>query len=256
VKFQFVVVILFVVCLSVSDTRAGSITPIEASAMIQGTATDLDIDMLTEFAGLQPAILHSDSIIDLSASTWTETLGSVYGVTPLSVNYSGDFSAFPGGAITWTSAGTFGADAWTGSGSATITEDSATAFHVDISTTLSVGANSGTNSLTIFGSISPTELAYTDNTTGTTTVNGIQKRPRRPSLIHFRGDPISIWYTDNRATGVIEDVSRLSEEDIGTRTSRMHNDYYFTPEPSSLLLWVGLGCFAARGACRRKMTNR
>jgi hypothetical protein len=84
----------------------------------------------------------------LSSTGWTSTqqggptLFGTYSGQPLSVTYVGNTAAYPAGAITWTSTGTYGTDAWSGTGSATVTSLSSTTFTIQFVYSMTAGNNS------------------------------------------------------------------------------------------------------------------
>src|ERR1700685_1846986 len=93
----------------------------DASAIVQSTVTDTDTVFLSGLFGFQ-----SGQTINFSSSSnsaaWSGSLSGTYLGTGLSVSYLGNLSGYPSGALTWTGTGTYGANAWTGSGSMTIAE--------------------------------------------------------------------------------------------------------------------------------------
>jgi hypothetical protein len=157
----------FVVILSmlaaVGNARAEFINAAIAGLVLNNTTPDTDFDLLIQFVGLSPENLMFASTI--TTTGYSTTLSGTYSGRGVDVTYTGDLSAFPSGPITWTSAGTYGSDTWTGSGSATFSFPTTTAFP------LAIGPNIGQTSLIIDGAIDMS-ITYT-STTGTTTVDGV-----------------------------------------------------------------------------------
>ena len=86
---------------------------------------------------------------------WSGTLSGTYLGTPLSLGYSGNLTGYPGGPITWSTAGTYGADGWTGGGSASITDLTTTTFQLAFSDSVTLGSLTTALNYTIPGSILP-----------------------------------------------------------------------------------------------------
>jgi hypothetical protein len=122
-----------------------------ASDLIQSTAVDVDFMMLTQFVGYQPGQTLS---YNSSATTngWAGTLSGDYAGTALSLSYIGNLSAYPPD-VTWSNTGTYGAAAWSDTGSATITYPTATTFQVALTESLMEGSNTASLSYTIPGTV-------------------------------------------------------------------------------------------------------
>jgi hypothetical protein len=144
---------ILVVSVAGTPARASLINAMDASAMIQSTSTDLDFGFLTEFFGFHGGEIVNYNSTSIVSATWAGTLAGTYLGTGLSVAYTGDVSAYPSGPITWTDAGTYGAQGWSGSGSATITDVSATIFQVAVVDTLTIGSHVASVSGVIPGTV-------------------------------------------------------------------------------------------------------
>lgn len=138
-----------------------------AGFVMNNTFPDTDFDLLTQFVGTFGTPINYSSAI--TTTGFTTTLFGVYAGQSLNVTYTGSLAAFPG--VTWTSSGTYGANTWTGSGSATFSFPTGTTFQINYLSTLSIGSNTGQDSLVITGT-DGTSITDT-GTSGTVTVNGV-----------------------------------------------------------------------------------
>jgi hypothetical protein len=161
------VILSSLVAIQPLNIEAATLTSQDAAVIAQSTFMDSDLFLLGDFVGFQAgqSFTYDGSG---SATGWTATLTGAYVGTPLSVTYSGDSSAFPGGAITWSSVGSFGAKGWSSSGSALVTSTDTT-FQVRFADTLTVGAQGGAIAATIDGVIDPDSTLRYTLTTGTLT---------------------------------------------------------------------------------------
>ncbi len=162
-----------------NQARAGGLLSVsDASEMIQSTATDNDVALLTSLFGYQPQTFSYSSV---SAPTaWAGALSGTYLGSGLNVAYLGDLSSYLStGAVTWTSAGTYGAQSWSGSGSATIADTSATTFNVTLTESLAIGTSTASMNYVIPGTVlaNGTEMFGSQQNqeagTGTVTLNGV-----------------------------------------------------------------------------------
>lgn len=138
----------------VPAVKAGLLSTLEASDIIQSTVADTDVFLLGGFfgfAGGQTEIYNSTP----AASSWSSSLTGAYKGTGLSVSYTGDLSGYPSGPVTWSATGSYGALAWTGSGSASITDTSASTFQVTFADSVAVGSHTASISATIPGTVLP-----------------------------------------------------------------------------------------------------
>lgn len=135
-----------------APARAALLTAPQASEMIQSTATDTDFEFLNDFVGWQLG-QTVDYTSSTSVSAWTGTLSGSYLGVPLSVDYTGNLSAYPPGPVTWTSTGSYGAASWNSSGSATITDATPTTFDLAFIDSLTVGSNTASLDYTIPGTV-------------------------------------------------------------------------------------------------------
>jgi len=168
-KLMLPILISFLLFIGGPTVYAAPLSPLEASLVLQGTIPDDDFFLLTRFFGFQVGeTLNYQSTSDLSG--WSATLSGTYLGASLNVSYSGDISAFPAGAITWTSSGSYGSAAWSGSGSALIT-DTLMGFQVDFNSLLTVGSNSGLENVLIDATEDVSGTRFV-GTSGTASVNG------------------------------------------------------------------------------------
>jgi hypothetical protein len=140
---------------------------VDAAVIAQSTFMDSDLFLLGDFVGFRAgqAFTYDGSG---SATGWTATVTGAYLSTPLSATYSGNSAAFPGGPVTWSSVGSFGAQAWSSSGSAMVTSTD-NSFQVQFADMLTVGAQRGTIAATINGVIDPDSTQRYTSTSGTLT---------------------------------------------------------------------------------------
>ena len=215
-----------------SAAMAKELATLEASAVSQGTIADSDFFLLTEFFGFTLAeTLDYQSTAD--ASGWTGTLSGTYLGTSVDVSYSGDLSAYPGGAITCTSSGSFGPHAWNGNGTFSITDTGGAGFQVDFQSSLDVGANSGGFDLLIEGTADPSEIRFVDSS-GT----GIP-RSMKPS---FKWDIASrTIITDVELEGIGEII--INEWVVGAGNATIAGPITTVPAPATLPL-LALGGLA------------
>jgi hypothetical protein len=163
------------------EARAGDINgPAIAGLLLSNTSPELDFYALTLLAGSSMTDVLNTSSTDTTTG-FTATLAGTYLGQALSATYTGNSTAFPGGAITWTSTGSYGVQAWTSRGNATFTFPSASTFQVAYSSSLAIGSNTVLTNLTISGADDGTSLFYTDST-GTMTVNTVPIPPPGPSV--------------------------------------------------------------------------
>jgi hypothetical protein len=140
-----------------------------AGLVLNHTIPDIDLYGLGELVGFSPGDYScpgSDTTMGFS-----QTLGGLYAGQVLNVAYTGNSTAFPGGAITWTSSGLWGAVPWSSSGSASFTFPTSTTFQIGYNSSLDIGPNAIVTDITISGADDATAIDYL-STTGTQTING------------------------------------------------------------------------------------
>ena len=202
-NFSGILAALLALVASMQHASAGDINgPAMAGLVLNNTIPDGDLYALSLFAGRSGNVL-STSATDTTAG-FTETLSGNYAGQALSVAYTGNTTAFPAGAVTWSSTGTYGAQAWAGSGSATFTFPTASTFQVAYTESLTIGANSVAINATLYGADNGTRLYYT-GVSGTLTVNA---NPPIPAPMYTEGVllvPIigSIGYDDYEVDGQV-----------------------------------------------------
>jgi len=224
-----------------------------AGLVLNNTIPDVDFNTVIMFNGLSTTDVLTTASTDTTTG-FTQTLMGTYAGKALSVTYTGDSSAFPGGPITWTSTGSYGADTWTGSGSAQFTFPTSSTFQVAYSSSLTIGSNTVLTNTTISGSDDGTFLSYS-GTTGTQTVNGAEMPvpyfdtllvPKNPKKGDKDFDDIDL------NNGKVRIVSDTTIEDVkpGPPTPPTmiadSGTLRAVPEPSSLAL-AGLGLLGLIG---------
>jgi hypothetical protein len=159
------VILSSLVAIQPLNIDAAPLTSVDAAVIAQSTFMDSDLFLLGDFVGFRAgqSFTYDGSG---SATGWTATLTGAYLSTPLSVTYSGNSAAFPGGPITWSSVGSFGAQSWSSSGSALVTSTDHS-FQVRYADMLTVGAQQGTIAATIDGVIDPDSTQRYTLTAGT-----------------------------------------------------------------------------------------
>jgi hypothetical protein len=221
-----------------NEVRAGLLSALDASVLIQSTASDTDAMFLSQFAGFQ-----SGQTLNYNSSSTNTAWSGTLSDTSLNVNYSGDLSGYPSGAVTWSSSGTYRTENWSGSGNATIAETSSTTFQVSLVSSLALGGSTASINYVIPGTVSSDGTIMYDGEAGTGTVilngtsfpNHIQFSYKNPPEL----DPFQI-YSD--IVGDIPTFPSLTNRYTGTFP--IGGDIFLAgtitsvPEPSS---WVLLG---------------
>jgi hypothetical protein len=161
------VILSSLVAIQPLNIEAAPLTSSDAAVIAQSTFMDSDLFLLGDFVGFRAGQFFTYDGSG-SASGWTATVTGAYLGTPLSATYSGDSTAFPGGPVTWSSVGSFGAQAWSSSGSALVTSTN-DSFQVRFADMLTVGAQRGGIAATIDGVIDPDSTQRYTLTAGTLT---------------------------------------------------------------------------------------
>ena len=263
-KFRILPWILAVVLVTGASTpgaRAGDINgPAMAGLVLNNTIPDGDFYALTLLAGSSPMDVLNTNSTDTSTG-FTQTLAGTYAGQALNVTYTGNSTAFPAGAITWTSTGSYGAQAWTSSGDATFTFPTSSTFQIAYSSSLTLGPNTVLENSTISGADNGTSLDYT-GTTGTLTVNNIPIPTGQFTQVTFLDLGVgSIILDDYEVNGEliicsISEVTNVSPDPpsppgiIGS-TGRIQE----SPEPSSLFL-AGVGFLSLIVGCAARRPRK
>ena len=241
---------LFLATLSSAGARGDLITPTEANIIVQSTLADGDFALLNAFYGLglgQSVAYHST--IDFGASSWSGTLTGTFQGLAVDVAYTGSFAAYPGGPFTWNSSGTYGINAWTGSGSVAFA-NAPGGLNVTYHTALGVGSNSGTIDITTLALVSSDSIDLLDsNSSGQAVVNGVHI-PGLKSLHLVRKFPPK-WVSDIK----IDDVTLNNDGSFLGDTDDITQEVTAVPEPSSLTL-MGIAGTIGLGAFRRQRKAR
>ena len=101
----------------------------EAEFALTNTIPDNDLYAITQYKGVSLADVLNTTSTD-TPTGFAETLTGSYLGKAVSITYTGDATAYPGGAITWNTTGTFGTNAVSGSGSAQFAFPTASTFTV------------------------------------------------------------------------------------------------------------------------------
>lgn len=249
--FNIMLVFLFI---GMKPVYAVSLSPSEASLVVQGTIPDIDFFILAESFGFQ-AGETVNYWSDFNPSGWSASLLGAYKGTNLNVTYSGDISAFPLGPITWTTSGFYGADTWNGSGSALIL-DTPTGFQVDFNSSLTIGGKLGFADLLLVGAIDPDEITYIEDTSsGEVVIEASPKRrfPIRPSLRIRRWWP-PVIENDIKIFGW-EIIKSRFDIDPPPDIRCINGPITTVPEPSTLLL-LGPGLAVVIGFGRKRLFKK
>jgi hypothetical protein len=230
------------------QANAGLLDNYNASVLVQTTATDADALLLGQIYGFQPKqTLNYLSTGD--STSWSGSLSGTYAGTALSLSYSGDLSNYPAGAITWASTGNYGADAWSGTGSATITDLTATTFQVTLAYAMTAGGNSASIDYVIPGTVGADgSIMYgspgnDDAGTGTLTVNGVPflNLVEWSYIYPKKGKPIR---DDIKILGRWFSFSSHEDDPLGGRSGGLIGTISTVPEPDTGML-AGLALLSA-----------
>jgi hypothetical protein len=264
-KFRIFPGTLAVILATIADTPdalAGDINgPAMAGLVLNNTIPDGDLYGLGLFAGRSMDVLNTNATD--TTTGFTETLSGTYAGQALSVTYTGNSLAFPGGAVTWTSSGSYGVQGWTGNGSATFTFPTTSTFQVAYSSIVTIGSNTVQYNSVISGADNGTWLYYT-GTTGTLTLNSMPIP--EPEFTEY------ILKAPSGGKLVIDDIDDDGEIIIWSQyeiksvypsppsppiTIVAAGTIQFVPEPSSMVL-AGFGVLSliVGYACRRPGKTR
>lgn len=121
-------------------TATSAQNTLEDIQSLNGVIPDGDVDLLIQMTeALDPTPL--DYSFQANFPGWLASLAGTYDGRPLNVTYSGSTAAWP--IVTWTTKGTYGADTWSGDGSARIVSCPGGFDISDFSSSLPMGALSG-----------------------------------------------------------------------------------------------------------------
>jgi hypothetical protein len=188
---------------TIHPARANLLTVSDASDLVQSTASDVDVFLLGAMTGFQFGSVNYTSTG--STTGWTGLTSGTYGPSSVSLSYTGNLTAYPN-VVTWSSTGAVGANSWAGTGTATITDVTATTFNVAFSDSVTLGGNSASIDYNIPGTV----LANGDQTfgtaangeagTGTLFVNG--------TAVAANILPTLLWYKPNRwVPAILSDIN-------------------------------------------------
>ncbi len=233
--------------------QAAPLTSVDAAVIAQSTFMDSDLVLLGDFVGFQPgqSFTYDGSG---NAPGWTATVTGSYLGAPLAVTYSGSSAGFPGRPITWSSTGSFGAQAWSSSGSTLITS-TATSFQVQFADMLTIGAQQSAIAATINGIIDPDSTQRYTTTAGTLITPTFSGTLPDNTYSYRRGRRLdSIQEIETNflfgGRGVWDDVSVLRFVENPPGEYLLRNVIVSTPEPSTVLLFgsalMGLACVQMR----------
>jgi hypothetical protein len=260
-KLRSTIVVSAVATVAVAMSPSAGATllsTLDASAIIQSTGTDTDIGFLTAFIGFQPGQTLNYSSTS-TTTAWSGNLSGAYLGTSLSVAYTGNLSAYPSGAVTWTSMGAYGTESWNGSGDAIVVDTSPTTFQVTFADSLAVGSDTASLNYVIPGTIlSDGTIMYGDPTneevgTGTGTLNGMALRGAcysyKDAAMKILSDFAFVF--DKTCQEFGNENNNRYVKDIGGngKTLALNGTIETIPEPSSFLLLV-VGLLGLASGCR------
>jgi hypothetical protein len=170
-----VVIATVVGSLAFARPALAQISSVDASTMVQSTASDTDALFLGILAGFTPLQTLSYTSTNTDTS-WLGSLSGTFQSSSVILGYTGDLSSYPAGPITWSSTGVYGSLIWAGSGTAMITTTGST-FSLALTDSATIGSSTYSINETIpgttggsgpmFGNAMNPEVG-----TGTLTVNG------------------------------------------------------------------------------------
>jgi hypothetical protein len=238
--------IAFVALGTTPKAHAGLLTAYDASTLVQSTASDADAMLLGKIYGFQyNQTLTYSSTAD--PTSWSGTLAGTYLGSSLNLSYAGDLTNYAStGAVTWTSTGAFGGQAWSGTGSAAIADTSSTTFQVSILYSLTAGSNTASIDYVIPGTVGATGTVMFGSPgneeagTGTVTINGREQHNLVEwSYIHTKtGRAIR---SDIVILGHVFWFNNLDDQPIGGRSGGLFGSIESVPEPPAhALLAIGL----------------
>jgi hypothetical protein len=239
--------------MAVSTANAAVFDVFDAGITLENTIPDLDLFQITQFVGVTPATLTYG--VSITAAGFTASMSGTYAGQSLNVSYTGDLSAFPGGPVTWTASGAYGARTLSGSGTATFTFPTSSTFTEAYVSSLVLGVNTGSANLTIDGEDSPV-ITYT-SAVGSVAINGVANDTTYPT---YRFELPTT--DDDVCHGILRNGKCIGEEEIvsadvvltGPPDVTDTGTISVVPEPGSagifMVAILSLLCFA-RGWKRR-----
>jgi hypothetical protein len=220
--------------------RAAPFNGAEAGLILGNTIPDAELGFLASFVGVFRQSL--DYGVTSNSTSFTTTLSGTYGGHNLSLTDTGSLSGFPG-AVTWTGSGTYGASTWSETGNASFSFPTASTFTLDFNiTSLTLGANTGSESAVINGIDSPT-VTFLSSSLGHAVADG-DPQCTKPTLMFPKGLP------PKAGDPTVDDELRGKEiDDTGICVGRLYitsDDEVeeVTPGPTGPILIVDRGSIA------------
>jgi hypothetical protein len=221
-----------------ATVHAATLSVLDASSLIQSTATDADALFLSIFKNISPVAVWNYASTS-SLTGWTGSLSGSFLGSALSVSYSGDLSAYPSGAVTWTSSGTYAAETWDTEAHVTIVNPSADTFVVLLNDTFHLGANTALLDYTIPGSVLPDGTIMFgspgNEEVGTGTVS-INMRPANDTMCYSYSSFIKTSRTLSDAFQRLPGKTCSETADLIPAEQRNNNNYFSTASPTLLSL--------------------
>jgi hypothetical protein len=241
--------------LSPPVARAQFLTPQEAGAILQSTISDTEFTLLELFVGFTGQSLFYSGLS--TATAWSGLLTGTYAGSSVSATYLGDVSAFPGGAITWTTSGTYGASPWTGSGNALITGGQG-AYQILFQHTFAVAGHTGSANWLIDLAVTSTGAEFV-GASGPLLADAADEEGVPSYLQVGRKFVSDVTFPDSKPHKKTKTVNRGTKENTTGGGLQVTATISAVPEPSSAILLGSallVGAAAARGHRRREARGR
>jgi hypothetical protein len=134
------------------------LTQVQLSDMVQSTANDVDMVLLTYLTGASlggptVAYKYSSSATDSTWASWSGSLTGAFAGAPLSLSYDGSLTGYPPGTVTWNTTGMLSGGSVAGGGSGAVSYPTASTFDLTFGDSLSYGGNTASVAISIPGTL-------------------------------------------------------------------------------------------------------